>query len=208
VRGLTEHLRDLGRECADTFSAIFQGGESRPRSKSGRLGSEEDFARLLREIAAVGQYVSRLKGEIGTLRPNEIYKEHLPSAQHDLSSIKEVTASSANIIMAAAEGILAADASTLEAYRAEVEEKVMQIFEACSFQDVTGQRVARVDEMLGQIEKRLQRFALAVKASDANGGFDREAIMREARREVLIVEGPQNAGAAAVDQGAIDSLFA
>jgi hypothetical protein len=45
-----------------------------------------------------------------------------------------------------------------------------------------------------------------VKASDANGGYDRESIMREARREVLIVEGPQNA--AGINQQTIDELFA
>ena len=205
MRGLTQSLSAFGRDCADAIAALFLGGEG-SRTGAGQGGSREDLERLSREIAAVGQYVSRMKREIGALRPNEIYRDHLPSAHGDLNSIREATASSANSIMSAAEGILAIEAPTFEAYRAEVEEKVMQIFEACTFQDITGQRVARVNEMLGQIEKRLQRFALAVKASDARGGYDREAIMREARREVLIVEGPQNA-TAGIDQGAIDKLF-
>jgi chemotaxis protein CheZ len=180
---------------------LFLGGEG-----SRGIGSREDLEQLSREIDAVGRYVARLKREIGALRPNEIYRDRLPSAHGDLDSIREATASSANTIMAAAEGILSLEATTLDAYKADVEERVMQIFEACTFQDITGQRVARIAEMLSQVEKRLQRFALAVKASDASGGYDREAIMREARREVLIVEGPQNA-ALGVDQNAIDKLF-
>jgi chemotaxis protein CheZ len=201
-----QSLSAFGRECADGLAALFLGGEG-SRTGAGRIGSREDLEQLSREIASVGQYVSRMKREIGALRPNELYRDQLPSAHGDLDSIREATASSANIIMSAAEGILAIEGTTLEAYRAEVEEKLMQIFEACTFQDITGQRVARVNDMLGQIEKRLQRFALAVKASDARGGYDREAIMREARREVLIVEGPQNHAAAGVDQNAIDKLF-
>lgn len=205
MRGLTQSLSAFGRGCADAITALFLGGEG-SRTGAGRMGSREDLEQLSREIAAVGQYVSRMKREIGALRPNEIYRDQLPSAHGDLDSIREATASSANRIMSAAEAILALEAPTLDAYRAEVEDKVMQIFEACTFQDISGQRVARVDEMLRHIEKRLQRFALAVKASDGRSGYDRESIMREARREVLIVEGPQNA-AAGIDQSAIDKLF-
>jgi chemotaxis protein CheZ len=205
VRGLTQSLSAFGRDCADAIASLFLGGEG-SRTGAGQIGSPEELAQLSREVAAVGQYVARMKREIGALRPNEIYRDHLPSAHSDLDSVREATASSANSIMSAAEGILAIEATTLDAYKAEVEDKVMQIFEACTFQDITGQRVARVNQTLGQIEKRLQRFSLAVKASDARGGYDRESIMREARREVLIVEGPQNA-AVGVDQHAIDKLF-
>jgi chemotaxis protein CheZ len=204
VRGLTQSLNAFGRSCADAITALFLGGEG--SRAGGRIGSREELEELSREIAAVGQYVARLKREIGALRPNEIYRDQLPSAHGDLDSIREVTASSANIIMSAAEAIMTLEASTLDAYKAEVEEKVMQIFEACTFQDITGQRVVRVNDTLGQVEKRLQRFSLAVKASDANGGYDRDSIMREARREVLIVEGPQNA--AGINQQTIDELFA
>ena len=47
--------------------------------------------------------------------------------------------------------------------------------------------------------------ALAVNAADSTVGYDRETITREARREILIVEGPQNE--AGTDQGEIDKLF-
>jgi chemotaxis protein CheZ len=106
--------------------------------------------------------------------------------------------------MAAGEAILNSRADTLDAYRSEAEEKVLAIFEACSFEDLTGQRVARVDELIAQLERRLQRFALAVNAADGSG-YDREAVLREARREALIVEGPQNADGC--DQSEVDKLF-
>lgn len=167
--------------------------------------SRQDLEALHREVESVARYVSTLKREIAALRPNEIYRDRLPEAHGDLNSIKEATATSVNAIMSAGEAILTSKESSLDSYRADVEAKVMQIFEACSFQDLTGQRVSRVDELVGQMERRLQRFALAVKASDSASVFDRDAINREARREVLIVEGPQNE--AATDQSAIDKMF-
>ena len=45
-----------------------------------------------------------------------------------------------------------------------------------------------------------------MKIPDATDVFDREAIVREAKRQVLLVEGPQD-GKDAVGQGAIDKLF-
>ena len=69
-----------------------------------------------------------------------------------------------------------------------------------------GQRVARVDATLGQHERRLQRFSLAVGAADNAGAYDREAILREVREDVLIVEGPQDA-ARAIGQDVVDKLF-
>jgi chemotaxis protein CheZ len=82
----------------------------------------------------------------------------------------------------------------------------MEIMQACSFEDIAGQRLERATETLLDVERRLERFTKAVKVADRQDLFDRKAIMREARREVLMVEGPQNAGQA-VEQSAIDKLF-
>ena len=54
---------------------------------------------------------------------------------------------------------MGADASDPAAYKALVDEKMMIIFEACSFQDITGQRIAKVVETLQHIEQRVARFA-------------------------------------------------
>jgi chemotaxis protein CheZ len=202
VRSLTQYLRRRSSD-ADGDGVALRAAIGRRRAGEGPARPELET--LAREVASVARYVSGLKREIGALRANEIYRDRLPEAHGDLHRIRETTASSVNRIMEAGEAILSSKATTLEGYRAETEEKVLEIFEACSFQDITGQRVARVDEMIGQIERRLQRFALAVKASDGSGGYDREAILREARREVLIVEGPQNTDGC--DQTDIDKLF-
>jgi chemotaxis protein CheZ len=160
---------------------------------------------LAREIGQVADYVARLKREIGSLKAGEVYSKRLPETVTDLKSVHVTTKAATETIMAAAEAILAHDASD-PSYQGFVLERVMEIMQACSFEDIAGQRIDRATDTLLDVERRLERFAKAVKIADAADLFDRRSIMREARREVLMVEGPQNAGQA-IEQEAIDKLF-
>jgi chemotaxis protein CheZ len=63
-----------------------------------------------------------------------------------------------------------------------------------------------VVEALQHVEKRLSRFASAVNARDTSDGPDPEDALRQARREVLMLNGPAAEGAG-VKQDDIDKLF-
>ncbi len=167
---------------------------------------ETDVQVIVRELAAVADYIGHMKREIAALKPNELSRERIPSANDELGTVVQATASATHTIMAAAEEILAAGALSDEDYRRLVETRVLTIFEACSFQDITGQRIAKVLELLGQLEKRLDRFAKAVKVRDSAEGPDPEEKLRQARREVLLLNGPQNEDVA-IKQDDIDALF-
>src|SRR5262249_13112287 len=101
----------------------------------------------------------------------------------------------------------AADASDHDAYKALVDEKMMIIFEACSFQDITGQRVSKVVETLQHIESRVARFADVMKAKDIEGFFTEHEKARNERKEKFLLNGPQLAGEG-VDQSDVDKMFA
>jgi chemotaxis protein CheZ len=161
---------------------------------------------ITRELAEVADYIGHMKNEIAALKPNELSRERIPSANDELGSVVEATASATHTIMAAAEEILGAGALSDKDYRALVEARILAIFEACSFQDLTGQRINRVFESLGQLEKRLERFAKAVNIRDSAEGADPEEALRQGRREVLLLNGPQNEDAA-IKQDDIDALF-
>jgi chemotaxis protein CheZ len=161
---------------------------------------------IVRELAAVADYIGHMKQEIAALKPNELSRERIPSANDELGQIVQATASATHTIMAAAEEILGASDLSDKAYRELVETRVLAIFEACSFQDITGQRIGRVLDALGQIEKRLNRFANAVNVRDSAEGPDPEEALRQARREVLLLNGPQDEDAA-IKQDDIDALF-
>jgi chemotaxis protein CheZ len=195
----TLHLTEADMRPPASYQA---GWEAAPAASS---VDRRKLQQLAREIGQVADYVARLKREIGSLKAGEVYSKRLPETVTDLKSVHVTTKAATDTIMAAAEAILARDASD-PSYQDFVLERVMEIMQACSFEDIAGQRIDRATDTLLDVERRLERFAKAVKIADAADLFDRKAIMREARREVLMVEGPQNAGNA-IEQSAIDKLF-
>ncbi|MBV9075896.1 MAG: chemotaxis protein, partial [Methylobacteriaceae bacterium] len=138
---------------------------------------------------------------------NEALQDAIPRARADLAEARGSTEAGAGAIMTLVEELLGLrDGGSPSAYQAAVAEKAMAILEACSFQDMTGQRLARVETIMAELERRLARFSAKIRIPDAQDVFDRESILREVRREMLIVEGPQNRGAG-IGQDAVDQMF-
>jgi len=160
---------------------------------------------IYRELREIAEYITNLRSEITLLRAGELQKDRLPKAGEHLGAIVAATEEATNSIMEAAEAMLAAAGEDEATFKAVVNDKVMTIFEACSFQDLTGQRIARVVETLEQIENRIGRFAAAVK-TDAPAAPAAED-PRERRARELLLNGPQDRGVA-IEQADVDALFA
>ena len=169
-------------------------------------GADSEIQVIVRELAIVADYIGHIKKEIAALKPNELSRDRIPSANDDLGNVIQATASATHTIMAAAEEILGAGGLSDKDYRDLVETRVLAIFEACSFQDITGQRIAKVLEALGQLERRLSRFAKAVNVRDSAEVPDPEEALRQARREVLMLNGPPKEGQG-IAQNDIDAMF-
>jgi chemotaxis protein CheZ len=158
-----------------------------------------------RELRDIADYIARMKVEIAGLHFNELKHSRIPAAGQELDAIVKATEAASNTIMECAEAVLAADARN-PAFKAMVEEKMLIVFEACSFQDITGQRVAKVVETLKHIEARVARFSDALRTRDA-AGFVSEAERASAeRKERLLLNGPALGGDDR--QGEIDRLLA
>ena len=91
-------------------------------------------------------------------------------------------------------------------HRPVLEEHVNTIFEACAFQDITGQRITKVVDALQSFEQRLDRFIGAVRARDAHISDPAERARRDRAAE-LMLNGPQDSEIA-TSQDDIDALFA
>jgi chemotaxis protein CheZ len=161
---------------------------------------------LCRELHDIADYIGRMKGEIGALQANELKNSRIPAAGQELGAIVNATEAATHTIMECAEAVMSADASDAEAYKAFVDARMMQVFEACSFQDITGQRIAKVVETLQHIERRVARFADATGAKDA-AGFANESERSEAERKIrLLLNGPSLDGSGSA-QAEVDQLF-
>ena len=176
-----------------------------PSPVSSSDNGAHDRHEIARELAAIGDYIAKIKQEISALRLHELYRDRIPTAHEELDCVATATASATNTILSAAEELVRMEARSLGAYRNQVLEKALEIFEACSFHDLTGQRIAKVIEALAHLETRLARFAEAVRIRDAADG-DPDDALRQGRRRALMLNGPPRNGEGA-SQNDIDALF-
>ncbi|MGH1406560.1 MAG: protein phosphatase CheZ [Rhodomicrobiaceae bacterium] len=133
----------------------------------------------------------------------------LSSAENELKLVVKATEDATNRIMEAAETIMTADPQDPATYHTTVESNIMEIFEACSFQDITGQRINRVVETLDFVDYRIHKIAgfLGIENEKERRDFDETAFLeRLQRKDDLILHGPQD-DAEAVSQNDIDNLF-
>jgi chemotaxis protein CheZ len=157
---------------------------------------------LLHEVEELGRTIANAKAEIAALQVDDITVSHIPFATDELDAIVAHTASATEAILESCETLDAvADELSGEA-AARLQEATTHIYEACSFQDITGQRITKVVTTLKSIETKVARIvntfgsrpAAAPVAADPGG-------------EVALLNGPQ-LPAAAMGQSDIDRLLA
>ena len=161
---------------------------------------------IYRELREIAEYIQAMKIEIGALGVNEIRDQRIPAAGEELGAIIKATENATNTIMGCAEAVMSAAADDVEAFKALVEEKMLVIFEACSFQDITGQRIAKVVATLEHIEMRVARFAAALHAKDLGGYLSEVEQARAERRRRLLLHGPAREGEG-IGQTDVDRLL-
>ncbi len=119
---------------------------------------------LFMELESLAHYIEMAKKDIAALRPDAVRDEHIPSATDELDAIVEATAEATNKIMDCAETI----EGEFPNMPTEVSDKLMEattnIFEACGFQDITGQRITKVVNALKDIEEKITRLVDAFGA--------------------------------------------
>lgn len=163
-------------------------------------------ASIQREFREIASYIEAMKTDIAGLQANDLQQTHLPTAGKELDAVVEATEEATNTIMECAETIMNADDADHDAYKALVDENVMKIFEACSFQDITGQRITKVVETLRMIDDRVSRFAQRMRVEDSEGHANEDEASRVQRRKDLLLDGPQAKGEG-VSQDEVDDLF-
>ncbi len=170
--------------------------------------------RLHADIEALAEYINTAKAEITEIRADKINTEYLPEASDQLSAIVGATEQATNEIFEAVESIEEL-ASTIAPEQAErITEAVTRVYEACSFQDITGQRISKVVTALQNVESRvaalLQAFGEQGGAAADGAGTPSEksaATKPGARTDEDLMSGPQ-LPADANSQEDIDALLA
>ncbi len=158
---------------------------------------------LLAEVESLGRVIANAKAEIAALQVDDITAAHIPFATDELDAIVAHTAAATNQILESCE-TLDTVAETLEGgLAAKLQDATTHIYEACSFQDITGQRITKVVGTLKAIEAKVAQIVLAF--SHRNGPPGSVEVVVEG--EAALLNGPQ-LPAAAMAQSDIDRLLA
>ena len=152
------------------------------------------------EVRAIARHIEKTQVELGTLPPRELTFESIPKADEDLREVVASTETATQSILDSAETIMSANSDDLEDYRQTVDNAVMSIFEACCFQDLTGQRISRVAETLGHISEHIQYVTDVI---NGQGGAHLKPVER---LDDPLVNGPQSAKDA-ISQDLADNFF-
>ncbi|HSU07153.1 MAG TPA: protein phosphatase CheZ [Acetobacteraceae bacterium] len=158
-------------------------------------------ARLLHEVEELGRTIVNAKREIAILRPDDITISQIPAATDELDAIVSHTASATNAILESCEILDDLAAALPQQSAAGLHDATTRIYEACSFQDITGQRITKVVTTLKTIEAKVAQILAAF------GGDIARSCTAELRASNELLSGPQRPATAMV-QSEIDQLLA
>jgi chemotaxis protein CheZ len=188
-------------ETADIVESIIKGLEGEV------LGMD---IRVFGELEAFSEAIKSACSDLSKLSPEDIRNEHIPAATDELDAVVLATEAATNSIMEVAEDIEKISEGLPPEAQEKLNDAVVRIFEACSFQDITGQRITKVVRTLKFIESKVDGV-LSVFGDDVarerKKDLDVELDTASDRADEQILHGPQSEGEAS-PQDDIDKLLA
>ena len=112
---------------------------------------------IFADLKELQRIIEEARSEIGLTRPGDINDKHIPTATDELDAVVESTAEATGKIMDSCDVIQEKAGEAGEAGVA-ITDEVMKIYEACSFQDITGQRITKVVATLKAIEEKVEKM--------------------------------------------------
>ena len=168
-----ETTNDKKQRIVNIISSVIEKvGQNQQVSLNSVLAEMRDLLLLIEET----------RSELGRAVPSDIKIKDIPGATDELDAIVAATSEATSVIMDSCDVIMG-KASVVEGENGEaIVSEVMKIYEACSFQDITGQRVSKVVKTFCDIEEKVDRLvsALGVEAVPLDGDespADDEALM-------------------------------
>jgi chemotaxis protein CheZ len=160
-------------------------------------------ATLLREVEELGRTIANAKSEIAALRVDDITDRDIPFATDELDAIVEHTAQATHAILESCEMLDAVSETVTGESATKLQDAVTRIYEACSFQDITGQRITKVVTTLKLIEEKVAHIISTFGPSTEA----RQSAATTITSDADLLNGPQ-LPAHAMDQSDIDKLLA
>jgi chemotaxis protein CheZ len=189
---------------------------------------EGDFSgvdlELYGELGELARYINNAKKELQEFQPNSLSEEKLPDASDQLAAIVSTTEDATRKIMDACDDInsthervrdrlismeppLDPDAlASIEDALMEAQTSSIQIYEACTFQDLTGQRIQKIVETLKEVERQVLRMVIIFGLNNEKSKAIDEDKKKELQNDADLLNGPQLPGQS-LEQDDIDDIL-
>lgn len=204
---LREHARRAGEAGQSKVDAALQDLRYLFESQASLMQTSGRAEVLRNELLEMAASIEHARREIAALRPKDQSNNRLDIATNELDAIVSTTERASIEILQSAERLmevagrlkrLGADADLVS----DIENEVTNIFTACSFQDLTGQRTSKVVNALRYVEQRINAMISiwsieGVKAPAPAGPVD-------TRPDAHLLGGPRDDG---VNQNDVDALM-
>ena len=171
-----------------------------------KVSEAEEISResLYNDLKDLQVIIDEARKEISFTRPSDIQDKHIPSATDELDAIVKATEEATSSIMDSCE-ILEQEADKEGGPSAYVlTEEVTKIYEACSFQDLTGQRVSKIIKSLVTIDDKVSKMIEVLGSRLPGLDLPEED---EPQGDEALMNGPQMPDQA-ISQEEIDKLLA
>src|SRR4051794_28099577 len=223
-REIMSELRAIRAQMAGTGSstaaatidpALLREAEAAPALLETYRAQIEQCEKLKVELDLICDAINRTKREIAVLHGNSFNGEEMAKVNGELGAVVGGTEQATQQILEAVEAIDQA-ASALSKVTSpdqhrilseDIQERVVSIFEACNFQDLTGQRINKVMTTMKFIENHITVMI------DIWGGVDAikahaTAFVDAREGDAKLLNGPKTEGDAGhASQDDIDALF-
>ena len=203
------HRRSLGAATEEVRAMLQEFRDSWSR-QSEAVEAGKHVGVLRRELMEMAASIEQARREVAALRPPDGSGDKILSATNELDAIVISTERASFEILNSAERLMDL-AGKLRASGAdpsmcnEIDTQVNDIFTACSFQDLTGQRTSKVVNALRYIEQRVMAM-ISIWGEDGLAGIVVKEEQTDSRPDAHLLNGPQLDGHG-VSQADVDSMF-
>ncbi|WP_245454337.1 protein phosphatase CheZ [Aquabacter cavernae] len=199
-----------------TELAALRADLARATRLSPEIETEDSKGVLWQGLETIREAIANTKSEIASIQAGHHSGANLDRATYELSAVVSDTEAATEVILSAAENIddlvkrLGRDLTGEQKDIAhQIHDNAVQIFEACNFQDITGQRISKVVGLMQFVEHHISRMiAIWGGPEDLHrmaGDLKKE---REREGDAALLNGPAlSSDNNVVSQDDIDSLF-
>lgn len=162
------------------------------------------------DLMEMASAIAQTKNEIAALTPEDHEDSRFLAATQELDAIVTATETATGDILDAAESVqeiiwTMREAGSAEEQCDQLEALITQVYTACSFQDITGQRITKVVALLKYLEERLDSM-FSIWGGDKIAAAIPPAPPIDTRADAHLLNGPQLDGQGN-EQGEIDLMF-